>query len=136
MVSMLTRADVWLSQQRRLARVYRLRTLLNVGDFQMLKLTFAATALIIVGSLLVPPQATAAGRSPSPVPAYPFPIPFPGKHPAPRLFPVDPCKGVEQCISAPIRTPTPEPPIALPRSQPRDPCKGVEMCISAPIRLF
>jgi hypothetical protein len=91
----------------------------------MLKLTLAATALMIIGSLLAPPQAAAAGRSPGPVtsPIYPYPIPFPTKLPRLPLGGTD-CTGVKQCASAPI---VPLRPPLLGTD-----CTGKEQCLSAP----
>jgi hypothetical protein len=95
----------------------------------MLKLTLAATAMI-VGSLLVQPQATAAGRYPGPVTVYPFPIPLPNKLPLPAPFPVDACKGIAAYACGNL---SPLPPIAPPRLPPSDPCKGLEQCAVAPL---
>jgi hypothetical protein len=92
----------------------------------MLKLTLAATALI-VGSLLIQAQATAAGRSAGPVTVYPFPIPLPNKLPLPGLFPVDTCKGAAANACA---TPF------APAVRSSDPCKGVDQCASKPIRIL
>jgi hypothetical protein len=91
----------------------------------MLKLTLAAAALMIVGSLLVQPQA-AAGRYTGPVtsPIYPYPIPLPTKLPKPRLGGTD-CTGVEQCATAPIA------PIAPSGSQPSGPRTAPTLCVPA-----
>lgn len=99
----------------------------------MLKLTLAATSLVIVGSLLVAPHAIAAGRSPSSVTLYPVPSPLPSKLPVPGLFPIDGCNGVALVACA---RPNFLPPIVQPGLQPSDPCKGRELCISGPIQQF
>jgi hypothetical protein len=92
----------------------------------MLKLTLAAAALMIVGSLLAQPQAATAGRYTGPVtsPIYPYSIPLPTKLPKPRLGGTD-CTGVEQCATAPIV------PIVPPGSQPSGPRTAPTLCVPA-----
>jgi hypothetical protein len=89
----------------------------------MLKLTLAAAALMIVGSLLAQPQAATAGRYTGPVtsPICPYSIPLPTKLPKPRLGGTD-CTGVEQCATAPI---------VPPGSQPSGPRTAPTLCVPA-----
>jgi hypothetical protein len=100
----------------------------------MLKLTLAATALMIVGSLLAQPQAAAAGRYTGPVtsPIYPYPIPFPTKLPKPPRLGGTDCTGVEQCATAgPIAPIVPRRLLPLGTD-----CSGVEQCATAPAIKF
>jgi hypothetical protein len=95
----------------------------------MLKLSLAATALMIVGSLLAPPQAAAAGRYSGPVtsPISPYPIPFPTKLPKPPLGGTN-CTGVEQCATAGPIAPIVPPRLPLLGTD----CTGKEQCLTAP----
>jgi hypothetical protein len=99
----------------------------------VLKFSLVATSLMIVGVLLVPPQAMAAVRSPGviyhgPVPQQPggglvdpcFDRNACGKKPVPvppigRFLPPPSCGKGEMCLSPPI---VPEPPIGKPTPQP------------------
>jgi hypothetical protein len=96
----------------------------------MHKRTIAATGLMIVGLLFAPPPAMAAGRSLGVVA-----MPYPGKLPMPGIIPLNPCTGVDQCVTAPDRSRHPLPPIRLPGASGSDPCKGVEQCLTGPARL-